>query len=201
MTTQDPASELTLSHDAQRLLFHEARTANAFTDEPVTDEQIRAIYELVKWAPTAANTQPLRLVVVRSPEAKERLLPLMAEGNRDKTAAAPVTVILAAVLSPATSSWASAPPASPPGRWPGSTTPASTRSSSPGAPSGRSSWSTSADPPTTRGSSGSPAWSTTRSSPASDPGPTHAPRSVPARREPGGPRRGPSTPSPWGPAA
>jgi 3-hydroxypropanoate dehydrogenase len=97
MSSQNTAtSALALSPDAQRLLFQEARTANAFTDEPVTDEQLEAIYELVKWAPTAANTQPLRLVVVRSPEAKERLLPLMSEGNRAKTASAPVTVILAA---------------------------------------------------------------------------------------------------------
>lgn len=95
-----PAAEdgLVLAPGAQRLLFHDARTANAFTDRPVTDEQIRAIYDLVRWAPTAANTQPLRLVVVRSPEAKARLLPLMAEGNRAKTASAPVTVILAADL-------------------------------------------------------------------------------------------------------
>jgi 3-hydroxypropanoate dehydrogenase len=89
-------SSLALTDDAQRLLFHEARTANAFTDEPVTDRQIQAIYDLVKWAPTAANTQPLRLTVVRSPEAKQRLLPLMAEGNRAKTGSAPVTAILAA---------------------------------------------------------------------------------------------------------
>jgi 3-hydroxypropanoate dehydrogenase len=92
----DTAGALALSADAQRLLFHEARTANAFTGEPVSDAEIQAIYDLVKWAPTAANTQPLRLLVVRSAEAKARLLPLMAEGNRDKTASAPVTVILAA---------------------------------------------------------------------------------------------------------
>lgn len=46
---------LTLDEDAQNLLFREARTANAFTDEPVTDEQIEAIFDLVKWAPTAMN--------------------------------------------------------------------------------------------------------------------------------------------------
>lgn len=95
-STATAPAELELSPDAQRLLFHGARTANAFTDDPVSDEQIRAIYDLVKWAPSAANTQPLRLVVVRSPEAKARLLPLMAEGNRDKTASAPVVTILAA---------------------------------------------------------------------------------------------------------
>lgn len=93
MRTADP---LSLASEAQDLLFREARTANAFTDEPVSDEQLRAVYGLVKWAPTAANTQPLRVVLVRSPAAKERLLPLMSEGNREKTASAPVTAILAA---------------------------------------------------------------------------------------------------------
>lgn len=91
-----PTDLLALSSEAQRLLFSEARTANTFTDEPVTDDQIRAIYELVKWAPSAANTQPLRVVVVRSEAARARLLPLMSKGNRDKTASAPVTAILAA---------------------------------------------------------------------------------------------------------
>lgn len=87
---------LLLAEQAQRLLFRDARTANAFTDEPVSDGQIRAIVDLVKWAPTAANSQPLRITIVRSPEAKVRLLPLMSEGNREKTAGAPVTAILAA---------------------------------------------------------------------------------------------------------
>lgn len=87
---------LVLDGDAQRLLFREARTANAFTDEPVTDEQIAAIYELVKWAPTSMNSQPLRMIVLRSAEDKERLLPHLSEGNRAKTAAAPATALLAA---------------------------------------------------------------------------------------------------------
>lgn len=89
---------LAIDEHAQDLLFRAARTANAFTDEPVTDEQIAAIFDLVKWAPTAMNTQPLRAVVVRSAEAKERLLPHMADGNRAKTAAAPATALLAADL-------------------------------------------------------------------------------------------------------
>jgi 3-hydroxypropanoate dehydrogenase len=89
---------LLLDEHAQKLLFREARTANAFTDEPVTDEQIAAIYELVKWAPTSMNAQPLRVVVLRSAEEKERLLPHLAEGNRAKTAAAPATALLAADL-------------------------------------------------------------------------------------------------------
>ncbi len=87
---------LALHPDAQDLLFREARTANAFTDEPVTEEQIRAIYDLVKYAPTSMNIQPLRVTLVRTPEARERLLPLMSEGNRAKTATAPVVAILAA---------------------------------------------------------------------------------------------------------
>ncbi len=61
---------LTLAADAQDLLFRDARTANTFTDEPVTDEQIREIYELVKYGPTSMNQQPLRIVLVRSAEAR-----------------------------------------------------------------------------------------------------------------------------------
>ena len=87
---------LMLSADAQNLLFREARTPNTFTDEAVTEEQIAAIYDLVKYAPTAMNTQPLRIVLVRRDEARERLLKHMAEGNREKTAAAPLVAVLAA---------------------------------------------------------------------------------------------------------
>ncbi len=89
---------LELDDIAQKLLFTEARTANNFTDEPVTDEQLEAIYELVKFAPTSMNMQPLRMIVVRSPEARATLVGHMAEGNRAKTAAAPAVVVLAADL-------------------------------------------------------------------------------------------------------
>ncbi|MER5318836.1 malonic semialdehyde reductase [Streptosporangium roseum] len=89
---------LALSSEAQDLLFREARTANTFTDEPVGDEQMRAIYDLVKYAPTAMNQQPLRVLLVRGPEARERLVGLMSPGNRAKTAAAPLVAILAADL-------------------------------------------------------------------------------------------------------
>ncbi|TKJ17968.1 malonic semialdehyde reductase [Blastococcus sp. CCUG 61487] len=98
MTTTAIPDELHLDAGAQDLLFRRARTANAFTDEPVTDEQITAIFDLVKWAPTSMNTQPLRAVVVRSAEAKARLLPHLSKGNRAKTAAAPATAVLAADL-------------------------------------------------------------------------------------------------------
>lgn len=87
---------LALDAAAQDLLFREARTANTFTDEPVTDEQVQAIYDLVKYGPTAFNQTPLRITLVRSPEARERLVKHMAEGNQAKTATAPLVAILSA---------------------------------------------------------------------------------------------------------
>ncbi|MEV4870477.1 malonic semialdehyde reductase [Streptomyces syringium] len=86
---------LALDAAAQDLLFRAAHTANAFTDEPVSDEQVQAIYDLVKYAPTAFNSTPLRVVLVRSEEARERLVSHMAEGNRPKTRTAPLVAILA----------------------------------------------------------------------------------------------------------
>ena len=76
-------------------LFLEARTRNAWTGRPVTDADIQKIYELAKFGPTAANSTPARFVWIRSPEAKARLEPLLSEGNRAKTMAAPATVIVA----------------------------------------------------------------------------------------------------------
>ncbi|MFD4655183.1 malonic semialdehyde reductase [Kitasatospora sp. NPDC058444] len=86
---------LVLDAAAQDLLFREARTANTFTDEPVSEEQVQAIYELVKYGPTAFNQQPLRVVLVRSEEARERLVRQMGDGNKNKTATAPLVAILA----------------------------------------------------------------------------------------------------------
>ncbi|MEW2048330.1 malonic semialdehyde reductase [Streptomyces sp. NBC_00377] len=87
---------LALDPTAQDLLFREAHTANTFTDEPVTDEQVQAIYDLVKYGPTAFNQTPLRITLVRSAEARERLVQHMAEGNQAKTATAPLVAILSA---------------------------------------------------------------------------------------------------------
>jgi 3-hydroxypropanoate dehydrogenase len=81
---------------ARELLFGGARTANTFTIEPVSDEQIRAIHDLVRDGPTAFNAQPLRVVLLRSAAARRRLLPYLSEGNRPKTATAPLVAILAA---------------------------------------------------------------------------------------------------------
>jgi 3-hydroxypropanoate dehydrogenase len=93
MTTA--TAPLALSADAQDLLFRSARTANSFTSEEVTDEQVQAIYDLVQYGPTSMNAQPLRVVLLRSDEAKARLLPHLGEGNRAKTAAAPLVAVLA----------------------------------------------------------------------------------------------------------
>jgi 3-hydroxypropanoate dehydrogenase len=90
------AAPMAITPEAQDLLFRDAHTANSFTDEPVSDEQMRAIYELIKWGPTAMNSQPLRVVLVRSPEARERLVAHMSGNNKAKTAAAPLVAILAA---------------------------------------------------------------------------------------------------------
>ncbi len=76
-------------------LFLEARTHNTWTAEPVTDETIRRIYEVMKHAPTSANASPGRFVFLRTPDAKERLRPALSAGNTEKTMAAPVTVIVA----------------------------------------------------------------------------------------------------------
>lgn len=92
-----PADELlALDRAAQDLLFRAARTANAFTAEPVDEEQVRAVHDLVRNGPTALNAQPLRVLLLRSPAARARLLPYVSAGNRDKTAGAPLTAVLAA---------------------------------------------------------------------------------------------------------
>ncbi|GAA4876476.1 malonic semialdehyde reductase [Pseudonocardia benzenivorans] len=97
MTALQDIPALPVLDDAARaLLFTEARTANTFAPVPVPDETLTAIWELAKWPPTAANTQPLRVTFVRSDEGKARLVPLMAEGNQEKTRTAPAVALLAA---------------------------------------------------------------------------------------------------------
>lgn len=83
-----------LDDSALRQLFTEARTVNGFVDKAVTDETLRAIWDLAKWGPTSMNSLPMRLVFVRTPEAKKKLEPALAEGNRAKTMAAPATIIV-----------------------------------------------------------------------------------------------------------
>lgn len=76
-------------------LFRSARTVHAFKPEPVSDETLHALYELLKWGPTAFNAQPARFVFVRSAEAKARLKPALSSGNQAQTEAAAVSVIVA----------------------------------------------------------------------------------------------------------
>lgn len=76
-------------------LFRNARSLHAFTAQPVTDQTLKDLYDLLKWGPTAFNAQPARYVFLRSKEAKARLAPTLMASNLDKTLAAPVTVIVA----------------------------------------------------------------------------------------------------------
>jgi len=77
--------DVPLSDAALSQLFTEARTRNGWTDRPVAPELLRKLYDLTKFGPTAVNGSPARFVFITSPEAKARLIPLMSEGNRDKT--------------------------------------------------------------------------------------------------------------------
>jgi len=76
-------------------LFRTARTHNSFTDEPVSEVTLRALFELVKMGPTSANGLPGRFVFVVSKEGKEKLAPALSKQNREKTMKAPVCVIVA----------------------------------------------------------------------------------------------------------
>jgi 3-hydroxypropanoate dehydrogenase len=84
-----------LAKPALDQLFNAARTHSAWLPTPVSDATLRELYDLMKWAPTSANTSPLRIVFVRTPEGKARLLKHVAPGNQEKTRTAPVTAILA----------------------------------------------------------------------------------------------------------
>ncbi|MFT3767089.1 MAG: malonic semialdehyde reductase [Minicystis sp.] len=87
---------MTTSRDEEiALLFTEARTHGAWLDQPVPDDVLERLYALVRMGPTGGNAQPLRVVFVKSREAKERLRPALMPGNVDKTMGAPVTAIVA----------------------------------------------------------------------------------------------------------
>jgi 3-hydroxypropanoate dehydrogenase len=84
-----------LDESGRAVLFSDARTANSFAPTPVTDAELTEIWELARWAPTAANTQPLRVLFVRTDEGKARLVEHMADGNKAKTLTAPAVAVLA----------------------------------------------------------------------------------------------------------
>lgn len=83
-----------LSDAALSQLFTEARTRNAWSNRPVAPELLKKLYDLTKFGPTAVNASPARFLFITSPEAKARLIPLMSEGNREKTQQAPVNLII-----------------------------------------------------------------------------------------------------------
>jgi 3-hydroxypropanoate dehydrogenase len=84
-----------VSDTALDTLFRKARSFGAFAPDGVSDDELRAIYEIAKFGPSTANSQPLRIVFVRSAEAKQRLVPALSSINREKTLAAPLVAIFA----------------------------------------------------------------------------------------------------------
>lgn len=84
-----------ISDAALDTLFRKARSYGAFFDEPVTDAQLRAIYDVAKHGPTTANSQPQRIWFLRSAEAKQRLVPALSAINKEKTLAAPLVALFA----------------------------------------------------------------------------------------------------------
>jgi 3-hydroxypropanoate dehydrogenase len=83
-----------LGADALDLLFRDARTANTWSDAPVSEADLRALYDLVKMGPTSANSSPARFIFVSSPEAKAKLAAVASGTNAPKILAATVTVII-----------------------------------------------------------------------------------------------------------
>jgi 3-hydroxypropanoate dehydrogenase len=75
-------------------IFTQARTQRAWLDKPVTNGQLREIYELMKWCPTSANCQPTRIAFVKSKEAKARLAACVDQGNVERVLTAPITAII-----------------------------------------------------------------------------------------------------------
>ncbi len=95
LETTTPKALAKLDDAGLAVLFTDARTANTFAPTAVTDAELNQIWELAKWAPTAANTQPLRVLYVRPGEGRDRLVTHMADGNKAKTASAPAVAVLA----------------------------------------------------------------------------------------------------------
>ncbi|QAY64480.1 malonic semialdehyde reductase [Xylanimonas allomyrinae] len=93
--TLTTTADLAIDEAAADLLFRTARTAMQWTGDVVTDDEIEAAWSLAKFGPTAMNSLPLRFAIVRSDEAKARLVELMPDGNKAKVEAAPATLVLA----------------------------------------------------------------------------------------------------------
>ncbi|WP_437999321.1 malonic semialdehyde reductase [Sorangium sp. So ce185] len=84
-----------LPPEALRQIFTEARSYHDWTEQDVTDDDLKAIYELFKWGPTSVNSMPARFLNIRSKEAKEKLYPALMESNRRQVERAPATIVIA----------------------------------------------------------------------------------------------------------
>jgi 3-hydroxypropanoate dehydrogenase len=89
-----PSASPRIDDSGLRQLFLDARTHNGWLDKPVPDSMLRELYNVVKFGPTSMNTQPMRLLFLRTAAAKQRLRPHLAPSNVDKTMAAPVTAVV-----------------------------------------------------------------------------------------------------------
>ncbi len=83
-----------VSDEALDIIFRDARTQNKWQDKPVSNAHLMAVYDLMRWAPTSANSSPARFHFLTTMAAKERLKPHLNPGNRDKTMAAPAVAII-----------------------------------------------------------------------------------------------------------
>jgi 3-hydroxypropanoate dehydrogenase len=95
MTPDAAMTKNPLNEEALEQLFTKARTHNGWLNRPVPDRLLREAVDIAKWGPTSANCSPMRVIFVRSQEAKERLAPALSAGNLAKTMAAPATAIVA----------------------------------------------------------------------------------------------------------
>src|SRR5712671_4463761 len=89
-----PSGSRRIDDNGLRQLFLDARTHNGWLDKPVPDSMLRELYDVVKFGPTSMNTQPMRLLFLRTAAAKQRLRRHLAPSNIDKTMAAPVTAVV-----------------------------------------------------------------------------------------------------------
>ncbi len=96
MSNSTIAPTFQIDTSTQDTLFRTARSARAWSDATVDDDTLTSVYDLVRLGPTALNSSPLRLLVVRSDDARQRLASHMAEGNRTRVLDAPVALVLAA---------------------------------------------------------------------------------------------------------
>jgi 3-hydroxypropanoate dehydrogenase len=83
-----------LDDQALDVIFRTARTPRKWMERPVSEEQLRALYDLMRWGPTSLNSFPIRIVFIATQVAKERLKPLVFAGNQEKVMVAPVTAII-----------------------------------------------------------------------------------------------------------